>query len=342
MNNSVYENLRNRVQVELVTDAYTLRKRVTKPSFYRGNPITDCFTVVHCRVATLTLKRPIYVGFVVIELSKLHMYDFHYNHMKAKYPRADQLRLLFTDTDRRAYAVQAENIYEDMASYAATRFDLSEYPLHHHLFSDSNRKALGFFKDELNSIPMEEFVWLRPKCYAFLCTGKVDRNVLQHVGSVEKKSAKGVRRNVKDEHLHFSHYLDILRTFKSYVCKQNLLSSTNHTVRTVHSPKVGLTAFDTKRWLCEDIVHTHSHGHRDTVADPMYLVNQSFIIQCIIDALRRTRVDRSVWGSPRPESAWGSPESANESTWGSFESADESTWGSPRAELGARAGYDSS
>ena len=43
------------------------------------------------------------------------------NHMKIKYPHADQLRLLFTDPDSLAYAVQTENIYEDMASDAATK-----------------------------------------------------------------------------------------------------------------------------------------------------------------------------------------------------------------------------
>ena len=74
------------------------------------------------------------------------MYDFHYNHMKVKYPRADQLRLLFTDTDSLAYAVQTENIYEDMASDAATRYDFNEYRLDHPLYDTSNRKALGFFK----------------------------------------------------------------------------------------------------------------------------------------------------------------------------------------------------
>ena len=36
----------------------------------------------------------------------------------------------------------------------------------------------------------------------FLCTGKVDRNVVQHAKSVEKKTGKGVKRRVKDEHLH--------------------------------------------------------------------------------------------------------------------------------------------
>ena len=238
------EKLRNCVSVELIADVRILRKRLAKPSFYRCNPITDCLTVVQYKVATLTLNRPIYVRFSVLELSKLHTYDFHYNHMCVKYPRADQLRLLFTEADSLAYDVQTEDIYRD---------------------DTSNRKALGFFKDELNSAPMREFVGLRPKCYSFLCTGKVDNNVLHHTIYVEKKTAKGVKRKVKDDHLHFAHYLDVLRSFKSYVYKQNLIYSTNHTVRTAHTRKIGMTTFDTKRWLCEDTVHIHSHGHKDTV-----------------------------------------------------------------------------
>ena len=137
MNNSVFgmtqENLRNRVNVELVTDACLLRKRVAKPTFCRGKPITDCLTVIQ--------NRPIYVGFTVLGLSKLHMYDFHYNHMRVKYPRVNQLRLLFTDTDSLVYAVQTEDIYK-MATDAANRYDFSEYPLDHPLYNVSNRKHL--------------------------------------------------------------------------------------------------------------------------------------------------------------------------------------------------------
>ena len=62
---------------------------------------------------------------------------------------------------------------------------------------------------------MQEFVGLLPKCYAFLCTGKVDKNVLEHARCVEKKTAKGVKRKVKDDHLHFTHYLNTLHSFKS-------------------------------------------------------------------------------------------------------------------------------
>ena len=84
-----------------------LRKWVAKPNSCRGNPITDCLTAIQCTVATLTRNRPIYV----VDLSKLHMYDFHYNHMRVKYPR----QLLFTDTASLAYAVQTEDTYRDMA-----------------------------------------------------------------------------------------------------------------------------------------------------------------------------------------------------------------------------------
>ena len=125
--------------------------------------------------------------------------------------------------------MQTENIYVDMASDAATKYDFSEYPINHPLYDTSNRKALGFFKDELNSIPMKQFVGIRPKCYVFLCTGKVDRNKVQHSRPVEKEIAKSVKRKVMDEHLQFTHYLDALHSFQTFVSKQNLISSTAHT-----------------------------------------------------------------------------------------------------------------
>ena len=181
INISVFEktegNLRKRVQVELVTDARLLRKRVANSIFCRDKPITNCLTVVQTTVATLVLNRPIYVGFTVFELSKLHMYDFHYNYMKVKYPCTNQFRLLFTDTDSLAYAGCTD------------RCHLREYGCWITL-SIMFLIVKHFFKDELNSIPMEEFVGLGPKCYAFLCTGKVDRNVLQHAGPVEKKTER--------------------------------------------------------------------------------------------------------------------------------------------------------
>ena len=99
-------------------------------------------------------------------------------------------------------------------------------------------------------------------------------NILQHTKPAEKKTGKGVKRKVKDDHLHFTHYLETLRSFQPYACKQL-------TVRTVHTRKVGLTAFDTKRWMCEDTVHTHLHGHKDTVLNSSGLSAMSGIVNCV-------------------------------------------------------------
>ena len=50
------------------------------------------------------------------------MYDIHYNHMCVKYPRANQLPLLFTNTDSLAYAVQPDDMYRNMVDDAASRY----------------------------------------------------------------------------------------------------------------------------------------------------------------------------------------------------------------------------
>ena len=112
----------------------------------------------------------------------------------------------------------------------------------------------------------------------FSLTGKVDTNVVQRDSPVEKKTAKAIKRKVKDDHLHFSHYLDALHSFQAFVCRPYLVSSTAHNVRTVNQRKIGLTAFDTKRWWREDTIHTHSHGHKYTVEDQMALVKADLTV----------------------------------------------------------------
>ena len=67
-----------------------------------------------------------------------------------------------------------------------------------------NRKAIGFFKCELNSVPMQLFVALRPK---------VSNNMLQHTSPEEKSTAKGIKNWAKDAHLHFAYYLDAHNNF---------------------------------------------------------------------------------------------------------------------------------
>ena len=54
----------------------------------------------------LTLNKPVYVGCTVLELSKLAMYEFHYDFMKSE---VDIFTLLYTDTDSFIYEIIGED-----------------------------------------------------------------------------------------------------------------------------------------------------------------------------------------------------------------------------------------
>ena len=265
MNNSFYgktqENLRKRVNVELILDRRVFLKRIAKPTFYDSVRVREDLVVVQSKIVTLVLDRPIYVGFSVLDLSKLHMYRFHYLYMKKKYPAPNQLKLLFTDTDSLAYQVYTADLFRDMAEDAEEHFDFSEYPFTHPMYSIANRRKLGKFKDEFNSIYPEKFCGLRPKCYAFLVMGLVKKNIFIHYELIEKKTAKGTKATVKEMHLHFDHYKSSLDYMRIFVCGENHIRSHAHSIITEHVSKISLSPFDTKRWLLDDGISTLAYGH---------------------------------------------------------------------------------
>ena len=99
MNNSTFgkamENLRKRIDVRLVNNAGEYKKYVSKPSFVSQKIFNKSFVAVHEIKPVLTLDKPIYVGFSILDLSKLLMYESHYGYVKRKFS-AD---LLFTERD---------------------------------------------------------------------------------------------------------------------------------------------------------------------------------------------------------------------------------------------------
>ena len=57
-------------------------KHVSKPTFISAKIFDKNYPAIHETKPVLTLNKPIYVGFTVLELSKWLMYDFHYNFIK--------------------------------------------------------------------------------------------------------------------------------------------------------------------------------------------------------------------------------------------------------------------
>ena len=55
------------------------------------------------------LSKPIYARFIVLELSKYLMYDFHYGFIKKHFDAG----LLSTDTDCLTYEIKYEDVYDN-------------------------------------------------------------------------------------------------------------------------------------------------------------------------------------------------------------------------------------
>jgi hypothetical protein len=79
------ENLRKRMNFKLISDNTKFQKYVSKPTFINGVIFNENLVGVHYVQKKLKLNKPIYVGFSILDISKILMYDFHYGFIKDKY-----------------------------------------------------------------------------------------------------------------------------------------------------------------------------------------------------------------------------------------------------------------
>ena len=80
MNNSVFdyktmENIRNRVNMKLVTNTKRAEKLVAKPNFYHLNIFSEDLVAIHMKKTNLEYDKPVYLGMCILDLSKSLMYD---------------------------------------------------------------------------------------------------------------------------------------------------------------------------------------------------------------------------------------------------------------------------
>ena len=83
LNNAIYgkamENLRNRVDVRLLNNEKDYLKRIPKPSYMPHKIFDNYFVEIRLTKVELKLNKPAYIGICIFELSKVLMYEFHYD-----------------------------------------------------------------------------------------------------------------------------------------------------------------------------------------------------------------------------------------------------------------------
>ena len=120
----------------MINDKKVYQRCVSKPNFISLRVTDKNLVAVHCSKSVLTLNKPIYVGFCILELSKLKMYQFDYDWALKTFK---DVKLLFTDTGSLVFEIKGSNIYD--ACYKDKHlFYFSGYPRDSKYFNDSNKK----------------------------------------------------------------------------------------------------------------------------------------------------------------------------------------------------------
>ncbi|XP_023213631.1 uncharacterized protein LOC111616454 [Centruroides sculpturatus] len=251
MNNSFYgkcmQNVRKKINLKAGLNKDQCKKYLNDPALESFQIINEDCSVFRLKRTNLLLDKPLYIGFCVLELSKLHMYQIYYEVFKNYYN--DRVKLLYTDTDSLILEIYTDDIYDDFKNNLPNIFDFSNYPLDHPLYSEENKNELGFFKDEAKSFAISEFVGLKAKMYSI--SGE----------RYEKKTAKGINKSVVKSTFHHELYKTTLFKKQQLRHNQTQIVSKNHVLTTQFQNKISLSAFYDKKYILSNGIDTLSYGH---------------------------------------------------------------------------------
>ena len=241
------ENMRQRKDIRIVTDPYRAKCWVARPTFNSFKIVNEDMTIVKLDKTSVYWNRPSYAGMVILDLSKLHMYRFHYDHVLKKY--GGNAKLLFTDTDSLTYELKTADVYKDMRENLDL-YDTSDYPHTHFLHDSTNAKVLGKFKDECAGKPPLEFVGLRSKMYSILLSDNLTKNAV-----------KGIKKSFVRKHIRHEQFQNCLTFGEKTKASFFSIRSFNQQLQTVRVEKDALSPFDDKRYLTSEGTDTISYGH---------------------------------------------------------------------------------
>ena len=251
MVNSVFgktmENVRKHRDIRLVCTEAKRKRLASEPNYYNTTRFSKHLLAIEMKKVQVTMNKPVYLGLSILDISKLLMYEFHYDYIKPKY--GNQAKLCYMDTDSFVYYIETDDVYKDIADDVKQRFDTSNYSIDDDrpLPIGQNKKELGFMKDELAGHIMTEFIALRPKMYTY--------KTLE--GKVEKK-AKGTKKCVVKKEIKYEDYLNCYKN-DTYLYKTQLRFSRHHEVYTIKVNKIALSVNDDKRLQVHDGI-TFAHG----------------------------------------------------------------------------------
>ena len=244
MNNFVFEktmeSVRKHRNIKLVASKEAYPKTVMKPNFKPGVLFGE--NLMGCemgKVKVMVMNQPVCLSQAILDLSKIIMYEFHYDYMPPKY--GEKLDLCYMDTDSHIYNIETEDFYKDIADDVKERFYTSGYVPNKPLPIGLNKKVIRLMKDELGGEIMEEFITLRPRMYSYRTSEK------------EAKKCKGIKKCVVRKTITFEDYKNCLFSGETSYRSQLMFRSSKHKIQTLEVNMVALNKDDDKKITIDGI-----------------------------------------------------------------------------------------
>ena len=115
-----------------------------KPNFKSGVLFGENLMGCEMGKIKVVMNKPVYLGQAILDLSKIIMYEFHYDYMVPKY--GEKLDLCYMDIDSLIYNIETEDFCKDIANDVPNRFDTSGYLSDRPLPIGLNKKVIGLMK----------------------------------------------------------------------------------------------------------------------------------------------------------------------------------------------------
>ena len=170
-------------------------------------------------------NKRIYIGLVILALSKIEMYEYWCNDLKKMANMRNFVTLLMMLKKSMTHQIKCVKDHYQWVKI---------------------KKIIGLMKDELGGKIMKESVGLRTKCYLYLMDD----------GEVDKK-AKGTKKCVIKRCLIFNNYVECLEEKKKILRSQKRFESEEHDVYTEETNKIALSCNDDKRLISYDQIATY-------------------------------------------------------------------------------------
>ena len=240
LNNAFYgkpmENVRNRLNLKpLKKDDYKkIIKQQSKLSFNGIDKSYENCDIFTFKQNEVLMDKPKYLGFSVLELTKLLVYETHYDNLQPYFGQ-ENIQLHYMDTDNFVLSVNTKDIIKDLKNVKDI-FDFKNLDENHDLFSNKNKKVIGKYKIETpKNIWIDEFICLRSKMYAFKS------------GDDSKNKLKGISKS-QSKHIKFEEYKKCLDGEEyQRECNIYIIRSNNHEMHLQEVKKSTLSMFDNKR-----------------------------------------------------------------------------------------------